>query len=232
MTFFMKRCTWNNPLVLFILLFILMYVVFINHYMVLSKLLKPVYVDTSLFIFSFGGALFYLLVYVDDILLTRSNSKLLYRLITLVSLEFKLRDLGYMHYFLGIKVKPTSMRILLHQQKYVLDIIWRAGMSSCKSVDTPSSSSSKLVILSSVSYSDSTKYWQIVGALQYLTFTRPNICYVVNKVCQFMHAPTEDHQVAVKCILCYLQAMTSYPMVILVSSWFYWYWLGWQCWLS
>jgi hypothetical protein len=80
-------------------------------------------VDTSLVIFSFGGALFYLLVYVDDILLTRSNSKLLYRLITLVSLEFKLRDLGYIHYFLGIKVKPTYMRILLHQQKYVLDII-------------------------------------------------------------------------------------------------------------
>ena len=101
---------------------------------------------------------FYLLVYVDDILLIRSNSKLLYRLITLLSLEFKLRDLGYMHYFLGIKVKPTSIRILLHQQKYALDIIRRAYMSSCKLVDTPSSSSSKLVILSSVLYSDSTKY--------------------------------------------------------------------------
>jgi hypothetical protein len=83
---------------------------------------------------------------------------LLYRLITLLSLEFKLRDLGYMHYLLGIKVKPTSIRILLHQQKYALDIIRRAYMSSCKSVDTPSSSSSKLVILSSVLYSDSTKY--------------------------------------------------------------------------
>jgi histone deacetylase 1/2 len=61
-------------------------------------------VDTSLFIFYFGADICYLLVYIDDILLTGSNSLLLQRLIQLLSLEFKLCELGYVHYFLGIEV--------------------------------------------------------------------------------------------------------------------------------
>jgi histone deacetylase 1/2 len=157
-------------------------------------------------------------VYVDDILLTGSNSELLHKLINLLSSEFKLRDLGMVHYFLGIEVKPTSMGILLSQQKYATDIIRRAGMSSCKPVDTPSSPSSALTTLTGALYFDSTKYRQIVGALQYLTFTRPDICYAVNKVCQFMHAPTEDHWAAVKHILRYLQATTSYGLHVTRGS--------------
>jgi len=161
-------------------------------------------VDTSLFILSLNGAMIYLLVYVDDILLTGSNSALLHRLITLLQTEFKLRDLGYVHFFLGIEVKPTAMGLLLSQHKYALDIIQRAGMASCKPVDTPLSTSSKLGIVPGTLHSDPTRYRQIVGALQYLTFTRPDICYAINKVCQFMHASTDDHWAAVKRILRYL----------------------------
>jgi hypothetical protein len=150
-------------------------------------------VDTSLFILSLNGAMIYLLVYVDDILLTGSNSALLHRLITLLQTEFKFRDLGSVHFFLGIEVKPTAMGILLSQHKYALDIIQRVGMASCKPVDTPLSTSSKLGIVPGTLHSDPTRYRQIVGALRYLTFTRPDICYAVNKVCQFMHAPTDDH---------------------------------------
>jgi hypothetical protein len=97
--------------------------------------------DTSLFILSHDGAMIYLLVYVDDILLTGSNSAVLHRLITLLQSEFKLRDLGSVHFFLGIEVKSTAMGILLSQHKYALDIIQRAGMTSCKPVDTPLSAS-------------------------------------------------------------------------------------------
>jgi len=149
--------------------------------------------DTSLFILSHDGAMIYLLAYVDDILLTGSNSAVLHRLITLLQSEFKLRDLGSVYFFLGIEVKSTAMGILLSQHKYTLDIIQRAGMTSCKPVDTPLSASSKLGLIPGTLYSDPTRYRQIAGALQYLTFTRPNIYYAVNKVCQFMHAPTEDH---------------------------------------
>jgi len=80
-------------------------------------------VDASLFILSLNGAMIYLLVYVDDILLTESNSALLHRLITLLQTEFKLQDLGSVHFFLGIEVKPIAMGLLLSQHKYALDII-------------------------------------------------------------------------------------------------------------
>jgi hypothetical protein len=69
--------------------------------------------DASLFIFSVGVDICYLLVYVDDILLAGSNSLLLQRLIQLLSSEFKLRDLGSVHYFLGIEAQSTSLGLIL-----------------------------------------------------------------------------------------------------------------------
>jgi histone deacetylase 1/2 len=51
---------------------------------------------------------------------------------------------------------------------------------------------------------DSTQYKSIVGALQYLTLTHPDLAFSVNKVCQYLHAPTTEHWIAVKLILGYL----------------------------
>ena len=129
-------------------------------------------VDTSLFILNRSHDTCYLLVYVDDILITGNNSVLIHRLINLLSTKFKLRVLGHASYFLWIEVAPTSMGLVLSQHKYVLDILNRAGMTSCKPVDTPSSVS-KLDLQSTVLFSDTTRFRQIMGALQYLTFTRP-----------------------------------------------------------
>ena len=64
-------------------------------------------------------------------------------------------------------------------------------------------------ISGSDSFSNPTRFCQIVGALQYLTFTRSDICFVVNRVYQFMYAPTDSHW-AVKRILRYLKGTTSY----------------------
>jgi hypothetical protein len=112
-------------------------------------------VDTSLFILSDGTNIFYLLVYVDDILFTGSNSAMLHHLIQLLSFKLKLRDLGVVHYFLGIEVQSTGMGLMLHQHKYILDILIRAGMTSCKPVDTPVSPS-KVILLPNRSFSDPT----------------------------------------------------------------------------
>jgi len=112
-------------------------------------------VDTSLFILSDGTNIFYLLVYVDDILLTGSNSAMLHHLIQLLSSEFKLRDLGAFHYFLGIEVQSTGMGLMLRQHKYIFDILTRAGMTSYKPVDTPVSPS-KVILLPDHSFFDPT----------------------------------------------------------------------------
>jgi hypothetical protein len=90
-------------------------------------------------------------------------------------------------------------------------------MISCKPVDTPIFTS-KAIILPNPLFSDATRFHQIMGVLQYLTFTRPNICFTVNKVCQFMHAPTNSHWVVVKHILRYLKGTTTHDLHITRSS--------------
>jgi len=110
-----------------------------------------------LFILNVNHDICYLLIYVDDILLTDKNSDLIQRLITLLSSEFKLRDLGDAHYFLGIEIAPTSMGLVLNQHKYALDILSHTGMSSFKPVDTPTSVS-KIDLQSTKLFSDPTRF--------------------------------------------------------------------------
>jgi len=174
-------------------------------------------VDTSLFIFFVGTDIYYLVVYVDDILLTGSNSLMLKRLIQLLSLEFKLCDLGTVHYFLGIEVHSIGMGLMLRQHKYTLDILTQSGMISCKPVDTPISTS-KTIILPDPLFSNATCFHQIMGALQYLTFTRPNICFTFYRVCQFMYATTDSHWAIVKHILRYFKGRTTHDLHITRSS--------------
>jgi histone deacetylase 1/2 len=121
--------------------------------------------------------------------------------------EFDLKDLGDLHYFLGIEVNKVSDGIILSQEKYASDILKRVGMSDCKSVNTPMSTSEKLSVHEGdlLGPSDATQYRSMVGALQYLTLTRPDISFAVNKVCQYLHAPTTVHWSAVKRILRYVK---------------------------
>jgi hypothetical protein len=114
---------------------------------------------------------------------------------------------------LGIEVQSTGMDLLLRQHKYTLDILTWAGMLSCKPIDTLISTS-KATILSDPLFSDVTRFRQIMGALQYLIFTRPDICFAINRACQFMHAPTNSHWTAVKHILRYLRGTTTHGLHI------------------
>jgi histone deacetylase 1/2 len=84
-------------------------------------------------------------------------------------------------------------------------------MSKCKSITTPLSSVEKLSISEGkpLGSEDVSRYRSLVGALQYLTLTRPDISFSVNKVCQFLHAPTTSHYSAVKRILRYVQGTLS-----------------------
>jgi hypothetical protein len=114
--------------------------------------------------------------------------------------EFALKDLGDLHYFLGIEVQRSKDGLLLKQQRYTTDILQRVGMMTCKPESRPLSASEKLSHTKGqqLSIEDSTKYRSIVGALQYLTLTQPDIYFSVNKVYQFLHSPTSKHWAAVK----------------------------------
>ncbi|XP_026429121.1 uncharacterized protein LOC113325107 [Papaver somniferum] len=125
--------------------------------------------DPSHFVYLSVSDTAYLLLYVDDIVLTASNNTLLHRFIDLMKREFAMSDLGPLHHFLGITVTR----------------------SSSGSLD---------------------------GALQYLTFTRPDISYAVQQVCLFMHDPREPHMQALKRIIRYLQGTIHHGLFISVST--------------
>lgn len=119
-------------------------------------------------------------------------------LITILSRLFSMKDLGPLNFFLGLEVVPTSSRIYLTQTKCTLDLLHRAKFQEVKPVSTPLQSGKKLSLYDGEPLSNPAEYRSVVGALQYLTLTRPDISFAVNQVCQFMHQPTTIHWTAVK----------------------------------
>ena len=83
--------------------------------------------DTSLFIYRRGDETAYLLLYVDDIVLTASSQQLLQSVISSLQQEFAMKDLGQLHHFLGVTVEPRPSSLLLHQRQYALDILEGLG---------------------------------------------------------------------------------------------------------
>ncbi|KAK1417226.1 hypothetical protein QVD17_26351 [Tagetes erecta] len=168
--------------------------------------------DPSLFIFLDGDSIMYLLVYVDDLILTGNKSTLLSNFTTRLHQEFAIKDLGSLNYFLGLEVMHTTKGLFLSQTKYANDILARAGLTDTKPVPTPLSTSDTFT-KEGTPYSDPTLYRSLVGALQYLTITRPDLSYAVNQACQHLHSPTEKHFQLVKRILRYVKGTISHGLV-------------------
>ena len=91
-------------------------------------------------------------------------------------------------------------------------------MNMAKDVHTPMSTSTPLTLSDGSAPTDSTEYQKVIGALQYLGLTRPDIAFVVNRLSQFMHKPTECHWTAAKRILRYLKHTMFHGILIQQSS--------------
>ncbi|GJV36214.1 ribonuclease H-like domain-containing protein [Tanacetum coccineum] len=123
----------------------------------------------------YGPDTAYLLLYVDDIILTASSTSLLQRIISLLHAEFAMTDLGPLNYFLGISATRTTSGIFL----------------------TPIDTEKKLGPEGSP-ITDPTLYRSLAGSLQDLTFTRPDLSYALQQLCLYMHDPREPHLNAMK----------------------------------
>jgi histone deacetylase 1/2 len=136
-----------------------------------------------------------MLVYVDDIVIAGSSPAVVECLVSSFSDTFPIKDLGVLDYFLGLEATSTSGGMTQTQRKYALDLLHHVIMENCKSTSTPLVATKPLArdAGSPLGPEDSFRYRSIVGGLQYLTLTRPNISFVVNKVCQFLSQPTEVH---------------------------------------
>jgi hypothetical protein len=155
----------------------------------------------------------YLLLYVDDIILTGSVPAAIQELIRGLAQAFELKDLGPLKYFLGLQVEYTNSGLLVHQTKYATDLLDKHNMSTCKPCSTPFVPPSTSVLTESSFLSDPFSYKSLVGALQYLTFTRPNLSFAVNSLCQHMHQPTTSHLVAAKRVLRYIRGTLSHGIL-------------------
>jgi hypothetical protein len=176
--------------------------------------------DTSLFFLRNKQVTMFILVYVDDIIVASSSQDGTMCLLRNLEKDFALKDLRDLHYFLGIEVTKVKDGILLTQQKYATELLQRVGMISCKPVLTPLSISEKLSAYAGdlLGPIDATNYRSIVGGLQYLTLTRPDISFSVNKICQFLHTPTTVHLTATKRILRYVHGTTDLGLQIIRSD--------------
>ncbi|XP_071698965.1 uncharacterized mitochondrial protein AtMg00810-like [Rutidosis leptorrhynchoides] len=132
---------------------------------------------------------------------------------TLIHREFAMKNLRPLSFFLGINVQRTRHGLFLSQQTYAQDIVTRAGMLSCNSVKTPVDTNGKLSNVGS-SYKDPTEFRSLAGALQYLTFTRPDISYAVQQICLHMHDPKDAHMQALRRIIRYIKGTISYGLQI------------------
>ena len=133
--------------------------------------------------------------------MTGSSSQIIQDTIDSLARTFALKDLGDLHYFLGVEVRRTKDVLHLSQSKYLVDLLKKFRLDGIKPCKTPMGATTKLTQADGEVLKNPTEYCSLVGALQYLCITRPDISYSVNKICQFLKFPTSEHFKAAKRIV-------------------------------
>nr|XP_016462212.1 PREDICTED: uncharacterized mitochondrial protein AtMg00810-like [Nicotiana tabacum] len=146
-----------------------------------------------------------LLIYMDDIVVFGSSKNLNHQFVSSMHSEFSMKDLGPLRYFLGVELVPNSDGLLLLQCKYINDILTRFDLAQTKPVLTLLHSKMGWNSVESQLLDDVSIFRQMVGSLQYLSFTRLDIQFAVNFASQFLYKPRQIHLQAVKCIFRYLK---------------------------
>eukprot|EP00253_Pinus_taeda_P008925 PITA_08925 len=127
--------------------------------------------------------------------------------------EFDMKDLGRMYYFLGLEVRQQKGEIFLGQGRYATEILKRFKMEDCRPMATPMIINWKKIDASEDKDVDPTLYMQLIGSLMYLVNIRPDICYTVNTLSQFMAELKRVHWAAAKYVLRYLQGTVDYGLL-------------------
>ncbi|KAB5531523.1 hypothetical protein DKX38_018193 [Salix brachista] len=170
-----------------------------------SPMMPILLLYTSLFICQKPDFVIYILIYVDDILVTGSNATEIQLIISALQASFAVKDLGNLHYFLGIEALWCSNGVYLTQRKYIADLLQKTKMDHAKPCSSPMASTCRLTSTDGEPFEDVHLFRSVVGSLQYLAFTRPDLAFSVHKVSKFMHKPLDSQSLAVKRILRYLK---------------------------
>ena len=152
------------------------------------------------------GQCIYLVVYVDDIVITGSDQDGIQKLKQHLFTHFQTTDFRKLKYFLGIEITQSSSDVVLSQRKYVLDILEETGMLDYKPINTPMDPNVKLIPRQRKSLGERGRYRRLVGRLNYLIITRLDISFPMSVVNQFLQSPCDSHWDVVIRILRYIKS--------------------------
>eukprot|EP00253_Pinus_taeda_P025335 PITA_25335 len=126
--------------------------------------------------------------------------------------EFEMKDMGLMHYFLGMEVWHRDGEVFVSQGKYANEILRCFHMEMCKPMETPLPGNWRKEDATSGEVVATTVYQQLLGSLMYLVNTRLDLCFAVNPLSQVMVQPTKLFRKATKHVLRYLRGTTQYGL--------------------
>nr|GEV79671.1 retrovirus-related Pol polyprotein from transposon TNT 1-94 [Tanacetum cinerariifolium] len=165
--------------------------------------------DPTLFIRHFVDEILVVHVYVDDIIFGSTHPRYTQLFFNLMKSRFEMSMMGEMTFFLGLQVNQSPCGIFINQSIYVLEILKKYGMESCDPVGTPMEIKDKLNLDQNGTPVDATKYRSMIGALMYLTSSRPDIVYDTCLCARYQAKPTEKHLKEFKRIFCYLRGTVN-----------------------
>ncbi|KAK2355926.1 putative mitochondrial protein [Trifolium repens] len=151
-------------------------------------------------------------LYVDDLLITGSQKSEIEKLKFKLKAEFEMTDLGELSFFLGMEFVKVKNGIVMHQQKYICELLDKFELSNCNSVSNPSETNSKLSECSEMEKVDPTLFRKMVGSLRYVCNSRPDICYSVSMISRYMHDPRKPHLIAAKRIFRYIRGTLDFGL--------------------
>lgn len=160
--------------------------------------------DYSLFIKKDGPKISVAAVYVDDIILTGNDVPTLTLLKQHLHDTFSIKDLGLLSFFLGLEISYLPTGIALTEKKFTRELLEESGLTSFKSVVTPLPVNLKLQADLGDLLPDPSLYRSLVGKLNFLTNTRPDLAFTVQNLSQFMHSPRSSHMEALNHTLRYV----------------------------
>ncbi|XP_020689358.1 uncharacterized protein LOC110104543 [Dendrobium catenatum] len=189
------------------------YTMFTNHLLKLGFDYSKA--DPSLLTLHRDKTRIFLLVYVDDILVTSNDDKAISSVLMELQSKFNMKDLGPAHHFLGIKIQKHSDKYFLSQSSYAESILSSVNLNNCNPLSNPSCTKLPDQMPDDAILSDPTTYRRVTGSLQYLTLTRPDITHAVNVLAQHLHDPTPQHSYLLKRLLRYIKGTVKLGLPIL-----------------
>ena len=168
--------------------------------------------DPSLYVKRKNDCIVVILIYVDDLIIGGDSMDEIRNLKKNLEMQFHMKDLGDLRYFLGIEMIKSEIGIYMLQKQYTTTMLKKYGMLECKPIGVPVDKNYKLRADLGAKIEDVNMYRSMVGSLIYLTITRPDLSYRVGLVSQFMQQPAKSHFDCIRRILRYVKATQNYGL--------------------